>query len=174
VSGFQRPHVLGEVKDCRPEWRWNGGLVMKFALVILVPLILFGCSEETAPRAPTAPDPPVPTAPDPPVPPAPLPPSQPPRLTSLWVVVIEEGARGASCVPGATVEIVRGEGLGQSLKQTNSCSYWDPDYDLVFRGLTAGAELTLRASAPGYAAKEVTMVPPGPQRAVAIELAWIP
>lgn len=146
---------------------------MKYALVILVLLSLFACSEKTAQRAPTAPDPPVPTAPDPSVPIAPLPPTQPPRLTSLWVVVIEEGARGASCVPGATVEIVRGEGLGQSLKQTTPCSYWDPDYDLVFTGLTLGAELTLRASASGYAAKEVTMVPRGPQRAVAIELAFI-
>ncbi len=149
---------------------------MKYALVILVLLSLFGCSEGTAPRAPTAPDPPVPTAPDPPVPPAPLPPNQPPRLATLWVVVIEEGARGASCVPGATVEIVRGEGLGQSLKQTTPCSWWDPDYDLVFRGLTPGAALTLRASASGYAAKEMTVVPilGRVQTAVAIELAFIP
>ncbi len=37
--------------------------------------------------------------------------------------------------------------------QTFSCSYWDAHSDAIFNGLNEGEELTLRASASGYASK---------------------
>ena len=80
-------------------------------------------------------------------------------MTFVWVVVTSDTG-GGSCIPGARVEIVRGQGLGQSLTQsTLGCSYWDPDDAAAFDGLNVGEELTLRASALGYAAKETTVVP---------------
>jgi hypothetical protein len=95
-------------------------------------------------------------------------------MTFVWVVVIEKGGAGL-CIPGATVEIVRGQGLGRSVTQTTAgCSYWDPDYDAIFNGLIEGQELTLRSSAAGYTAKEITVIPrSGPQTAVTFELSRI-
>jgi len=144
---------------------------MRCALITVVTLTLFGCSGEKAQPLPTAPTPSAPSAPLPPDPPTPLPSPPAPQLTFVWVVVLQEGGGGV-CIPGATVEIVRGQGLGRSLTQTTAgCSYWDPDYDAVFNGLNAGVALTLRASASGYAAKEIAVIPTsGPQTAVAIEL----
>jgi hypothetical protein len=140
---------------------------MKFAFISLITLTLVGCSGESAPPFLTAPDPPVPTTPGPP--------ARPTTLTFLPVVVIEKGGEGA-CIPGATVEIVRGQGLGRSVTQTSAwvCSYWDPDYEASFDRLNAGEELTLRASASGYEAKQLTVIPKsGPQTAIAIELSRI-
>ena len=135
---------------------------MRFALIVVVTLILFGCSDGSRPQ-------PLPTAPEPPpVPATPAPPA--PELTFLSVVVTEHGGSGA-CVPGATVEIVNGQGLGRRVSQNDMCSYWDPDYNATFQRLNAGEQLTLRATAAGYAAKEVTVVPvTGPQPALSIEL----
>jgi len=136
---------------------------MKIALIAVVALTLSSCSRQSAEPLPTTPDPPVLV---PPLPPAPTTPR-----TFVWVVVIEKGGAGA-CIPGATVEIVRGQGLGRSVTQTTrGCSYWDPDYDAIFNGLNEGQELTLRSSAAGYAAKEITVIPrSGPQTAVTFEL----
>ena len=145
---------------------------MRFAVITALSLTFFGCAGEKIPRSPTAPGPPpVATAP---VPPAPVPPAPPPKLTFVWVVVIEEGG-GGQCIPGAMVEIVRGQGLGRRLTQTTrGCSYWDPDYEATFDGLNVGEEITLRASASGYAAKEIAVVPTsGGQRAVTFELSRI-
>jgi hypothetical protein len=134
---------------------------MRFALPTVVALTLLGCSGERAQPSPTAPGPPVPITPLPPA--TPLPP--PPQLTFVWVVVIPAGS--GVCIPGATVEIVLGQGLGRSVTQTTrGCSYWDPDYDAIFDGLNAGEELTLRASASGYAAKEIAVVAPERPRTV--------
>jgi hypothetical protein len=58
-----------------------------------------------------------------------------------------------------TVEIVRGFGTGRSVGQADNCSWWDPDYRTYFDNLIAGAEITLRASAPGYIAAEKAVVP---------------
>jgi hypothetical protein len=148
---------------------------MRFALIAVVTLTLSGCSGERARPLPTAPDPPVATTPPPPVPTPPDPSARPPEPTSLWVVVLLAG--NGVCIPGATVEIIRGPGTGRSVTQASAwvCSYWDPDYDAVFRGVNSGEELTLRASASGYYAQELTVVPKlGPQTAVPFELAKIP
>jgi len=128
---------------------------MRFALIALVTLTLLGCAEEAAQPLPTAPD---------------RPPPAPSASAFVWVVVLE--GNSGICIPGATVEIVRGQGLGRSLVQTTGpCSYWDPDDNAFFRGLTSGEELTLRASASGYAAKEIAVAPTsGPQTALLFAL----
>ncbi len=147
---------------------------MRFALITVVTLTLVGCAENVAEPLPTAPTPFVATTPSPPPnPPVPTAPA-PPALTFVWVVVTSDTG-GGLCIPGARVEIVGGQGLGRGLTQsTLGCSYWDPDYDAIFKGLNVGEELTLRASAPGYAAKETTVVPtPGGQSAVSIVLSRI-
>jgi hypothetical protein len=165
-GGPQRICCVGTGQDGLIEiW-----LAMRFALIAVVTLTFCGCSGEMAQQLPNAPGPPVPTAPAPPPPTTPTPPARPSELTTVWVVVLEEGS--AVCIPGATVEIVRGQGLGRRVTQTTrGCSYWDPDYDANFDGLNSGEELTLRASAAGYAAKEMNVVPTsGGQSAVTFEL----
>jgi hypothetical protein len=138
---------------------------MRFVLIAVATLTLSGCSEEATERIPTAPSLPVEPVPQPPSPEA------SPRRTFVWVVVISEFG---GCVPSATVEIVRGQGLGRKVTQADDCSYWDPDYNAVFNDLMEGQELTLRASAPGYTAAEMTVVPTsGPQKAFAFELSRI-
>jgi hypothetical protein len=148
---------------------------MRFALIAVVTLTFVGCAPEAAQQLPTAPSPVVASTPVPPVPPAPDPPARPAELTFVWVIVLDDGRVSGTCIPGARVEIVRGQGLGRSLTQsTLGCDIWDPDYDAIFRGLNVGEELTLRGSAPGYAAKEKTVVPtPGGQFAVQIVLSTI-
>jgi hypothetical protein len=126
---------------------------MKFAFIGFVTVVAIGCSGEERSTYPTAPTPSVAAAP------API----PDQLASVSVVVIETGGGGA-CVRGATVEVVSGQGLGRSVRQADRCSVWDPDYSANFKDMTPGAEMTLRASAEGYAPREVIVMPtPGPQ-----------
>ena len=121
---------------------------MRFAPIFLVTLSLFGCSgERPGPLFPTP-------APSVPAPPTPVP---PPRTDGRVGVVVIQDTGG--CVSRATVEIVRGYGVGRSLMQADGCSWWDPDYGAVFYNLVAGEEVALRASAPGYTAAEKTVVP---------------
>jgi hypothetical protein len=138
---------------------------MRFAAVVLVACTLAGCSGEGG-SMPTAPAPiPVPAPPAPTADPVP-----PPRLASIWVVVLEEQGSGA-CIRNATIEIVGGPGLGSRIEQNNECSYWDPDYRAVFDRLPAGENVKLRASAAGYSAAELTVIPAiGASTAVTIAL----
>ena len=108
---------------------------MKFPLVTLLLLTLLACSGES--RLPLAPRPPDP----------------PPQLASLWPVVFEEGTD--QCILGAKVEIVVGPGTGQSLIQDGWCDLYYQNPDHAFRDLTPDAWMILRASASGYAAKEI-------------------
>ncbi len=79
------------------------------------------------------------------------------------MVVDETGV----CIAGATVQVVRGERLGATLTQTTPCDAWAYDGGFVLTDLTTGVEVTLRASAPGYAEQEKTFIPTsGPQMAV--------
>jgi hypothetical protein len=140
----------------------NFGAYMKRVLLVALILGLSGCSRSTTGPSQTSPEPAVQG-----VPPAP---GDPPKLTIVWVVVIEKNGSG-ECVQGAAVEIVRGQVPGRSIAQRTPCSFWDPDYDAQFKNVNAGEELMLRASAPGYAPTELTVVPTlGPQTAVTFEL----
>jgi hypothetical protein len=128
---------------------------MKFASIVFASLTLLGCSQESGQPLPTAPGQPVPSTS-----PAPTPSSQ----AFLWVMVVEETG---VCIVGATVEVVRGQGLGQRITQDTPCDAWDYGGGIVFRDLTPGVEMTLRTSASGYAAQERTVIPSlGAQMAV--------
>ena len=120
---------------------------MKNALSILSVFTLVGCSGETPYSLPTYPELP----PD-------LPPGQSASLTSLWGMVVAESG---VCIVGATVTVVKGQGLGQAITQTTPCDAWGYGNGFVFRNLTAGVEMTLRSSAMGYAPEEKTVVPHG-------------
>ena len=141
---------------------------MRFALPILTTLALLGCSSGAA----------VPTAPSPsftataPVSPAPNPPAPTQGATaSFWAIVVPQGGGGA-CIVGATVEIVAGQAIGQSGTMPEVCDVWWIN-GAFFRGLTVGVAITVHASAPGYLAQEMTVMPtpdPGPLRATVIQL----
>lgn len=118
---------------------------MKIALSILSVFTLVGCSGETPYRLPTYPEPP----PD-------LPPGQSASLTSLWGMVVAESG---VCIVGASVTVVKGQGLGQTITQTTPCDAWGYGNGFEFRNLTAGVEMTLRSSAMGYVPEEKTVVP---------------
>jgi hypothetical protein len=133
---------------------------MKFAVTVLAMLALVGCSREQ--RLPTAPGPPA----------SPATPT-PSSVASLWLMVIGDSG---GCVVGATVQVIRGQRLGQSLTQIEPCGYWDYGGGIVLTDLTPAVELTLRASAPGYAVQENTFLPEPsstPTRTVFITLSKI-
>jgi hypothetical protein len=69
-------------------------------------------------------------------------------------MVFPEGGSGA-CIDGATVEVVRGQRLGEKVTQT-PCSYWDYGGGFTFTGLNPDEDMTLGASASGFAAQEKT------------------
>ena len=92
-------------------------------------------------------------------------------LAFLWTMVVDPTG---VCIVGATVEVVRGQGLGQTITQTTPCDAWAYDGGVLFKDLTPGVEMTLRASASGYASQERTVVPSsGPQMALLFALSRI-
>jgi hypothetical protein len=76
------------------------------------------------------------------------------------------------CILGAKVDVIAGQAVGQTAAQDHACNIWDIG-GIEFKKLTPGTELTVRASAPGYATREMTVVPTDPTRglrAIVIEL----
>lgn len=121
-------------------------------------LSLRRCTTQRTPKPPNAPPSEPPAAP--PVPPA--------RLTFLWGYVIDESGL---CIKDATVRVVAGQALGTSMLQETPCDAWAYGNGFMFENLIPGRPMTLRASAPGYADEEITVVPSsGPQQAVLITL----
>jgi hypothetical protein len=150
---------------------WKQEAVLRFALPILttLALLLLGCSSgDTAPTTPS-PSPPAPVSV------APYPPAPTLGATaSFWAIVVPQGGGGV-CIVGARVEIVAGQAVGQSGTMPEVCDVWWVN-GAFFRGLTVGVEMTVRASAPGYLAQEITVIPtpdPGPLTATVIELSKI-
>jgi hypothetical protein len=129
---------------------------MKFAFISFVTVTVLACSGEDRSIYPTAPS--------------------PPRTAVVSVVVIEERRNPTGeCIQAATVEVVAGQGVGKRVRQADGCTIWDPDYSAYFSGLTPGVEMTLRASAEGYAPRELTIVPTlEPKPAVMIGLSRLP
>ena len=62
------------------------------------------------------------------------------------------------CIVGATVRVVSGQAAGKTQQQT-ICDAWSYGDDIEFKDLTPGVAMTIRASAPGYATKDTTVVP---------------
>jgi hypothetical protein len=130
---------------------------MKFVIPIFVISTLLGCSHEGTP-----------TAASPPIMPAAAIPT-PSALTSLWGMVVEQSG---ACVESAMVEVVRGQAQGQRMMQETPCDVWAYGGGFVFKDLTPGVEMTVRASAPGWSTEEKTFAAgeQGESRAVVIEL----
>ena len=77
-------------------------------------------------------------------------------MTRVWVMVVPEQGSGI-CILGAAVEVIAGQGLGQSATQ-EPCDIWWVG-GITFNNLTPGVEMTLRASAAGYVSEEKTVIP---------------
>jgi hypothetical protein len=100
--------------------------------------------------------------------PAPPPTNVSSASAMVWGFVVD--ASGV-CVEGAAVQVVRGQRVGETVAQRTPCTAWDYDNGFEFRPLTPGVSMTLRASAPGYVAREVTIVPQtGWQSTISIKL----
>lgn len=133
---------------------------MRFILTAMSLSILLACSRDDAARMPTAPERPV------------LPKQPASSLTWVWGMAIDESG---VCVVGVTATVVRGQGVGQSTAQAIPCGAWDYDGGFIFKDLTPGVAMTVRASAPGYTLQEKTLVPSsGPQTVVLFALTPIP
>lgn len=103
---------------------------------------LVACSAETAPSSPAT------------------------RDASLWGMVIDGSG---SCIAGATIRVVAGQAVHRTVAQQSPCGAWDYGGGFLLNGLTPGLAMTLRVSAPGYVAKDTTVVPrSGPQTALLI------
>jgi uncharacterized protein (DUF39 family) len=75
------------------------------------------------------------------------------------------------CIYGATLQVIVAGAVVQSGTQTDDCGAWDYGGGFLIKGLTAGVDVTLRASAPGYIGKDETATPEtSANRAVLIEL----
>ena len=82
-------------------------------------------------------------------------PSTPKAL--LWVVVADSSG---SCIPGALLSVVRGQLSGETRVQDDTpCSVWDYGMGIEFSGLEPGVEMTITASASGYADKSESFYP---------------
>lgn len=142
---------------------------MRWPLLVALTFTLTAaaCSRTTTHTTPTGPDASgVSDTLHGPTPPPSLPPPSEP--TFIWVVVV---GRGGACLPGASVEIVYGSGVGRRVAQSVPCSYWDPDYDAIFDHVNSGEKFVLRASAPGYTPNEqIVYATAGSQFPVAFEL----
>ena len=132
---------------------------MQWVLTLLCLLVLASACESDRGRSVTTVEPSIIASPTPTLSPAPSP------SAWLWVMVVDHGG---ACIVDATLEVVRGQGpVGQSFTQQTPCGAWDYDGGVVFKNLTPGVEMTLRAWAPGYVAQEKTLIPSlGPQMAV--------
>ena len=130
---------------------------MKPTLAILAAVALWGCarSEPTTPLRST--DSPQPSPP----------PEIPPTGSSgawIWLRVVDQTG---VCIPGATIQVVVGQDIGEPITQETPCDAWAYSGGVEYHNLTAGVPMTLRATAPGYAAEDTTVSPgSGPVSAI--------
>ena len=133
----------------------KGGADVRFGSIVLA-VALSACSPEIPPvSGPTRLPAPAPGS-DPPPTPAPPTPAPPAAVAFLAGMVL---SNGGGCIKGAVVEIVAGQGIGRRSTQTAPCSWWDWEDGFLFTGLAPGVEVTVRASAEGYATTEATFLP---------------
>lgn len=136
---------------------------MRCAPTILAILLLAACQEDARTSGVPLTTPPAGTAPDPGPHPDPAT-TDSTSKTWVWAMVVDETG---VCLDSATVRVIAGQAVGQELAQVGSCDAWSYDGGVIFKEITPGIEMTLRATAPGYAAQEISVVPKlGPQMAV--------
>lgn len=116
---------------------------MKLAAIAVAAFTFSACAGDTGPRTPSAPNAIVPT-------------SVPSGAAFIAGMIVKESG---VCIEGATVRVVRGQRAGESRTQATPCATWDIEGGFEFRSLTAGVEMTLRASAAGYVDEEQTVIP---------------
>jgi hypothetical protein len=85
-------------------------------------------------------------------------PSPPGSPTDLFGFVVDPSG---TCIAGATVQVVAGQGVGRSVTQPRDCDAWGEYEPFLIKDLIPGAEMTLRAFAPGWSPAEKTVVPSG-------------
>ena len=130
------PVSSGE-RGCASACRWLLDIQLTTVLVLAT-----ACGSDIAP-SPT---------------PLPSPSPTPVRLVTVEVLVV---GVGGSCIVGATVEVTAGQSVGKSMTLTDMCDVWgDTAGEAQFSNLTPDVPMTLRASATGYLAQEMTVVPP--------------
>jgi hypothetical protein len=121
---------------------------MRCASTILLALTALGCAGEDVGRFPVDPTGQVPVN----------------HTTTLLGMVVDSSG---VCIPGATVHVKAGQRAGEAVTQTTPCNAWGYEGGFVFKDLTVGVEMTLQASAPGYAVEEKKAIPSsGPQMAI--------
>lgn len=133
---------------------------MRYGPLLFAALLCSGCRGDGISRGPTNGF--VPTTP---VPPLQTPPGSVPVVTIsgtaagwLWVMVMDGSG---TCIDGAVIEIVSGQGKGFKGTPSASCDVWDLDGGYIIYGLVPGGSLTIRASAPGYMDSEKTFLAAG-------------
>ena len=127
---------------------------MKFRVVIIVALTATGCSADSLLSPSTAVDSSVPT-------PA-------PTTAVLWGFVVDQSG---ACIRDAEVEAIAGQAVGAVMPQDTPCDVWAYGGGFYFKDLTPGIAITIRASAPGYGPREMTVMPfTGGYKALAVTL----
>jgi len=130
---------------------------MKPAFAILTGVALLGCAQ------------PEPTAPSEtrPIDSSPSSPLEPPTGSPdvwIWLMVVDQTG---VCIPGATIQVVAGQDVGEPITQETPCDAWAYSGGVEYHKLSAGVSMTLRAAAPGYAAEDTTVTPgSGPLSAI--------
>ena len=91
------------------------------------------------------------------------------RMVTVFALVVSaENPEGGLCIAGATVEVTAGQSIGKRMTRTDKCDIWGDANggEAQFSDLTPDVPMTLRASATGYLAQEMTVVPPSGGRVI--------
>jgi len=132
---------------------------MRYAPLMLSASLIVACAGEPSRPSPNAPSD---SAPDvrgeSATPTTPTTPSTPASSTGfLWVVVADSDG---FCIPGGSIRVVRGQLAGETRVQDDRpCSVWDYGMGINFQELELGVEITLTASASGYAEQSKSFYP---------------
>ena len=135
-----------------------GDAMPRLATLLCVLVLASACGSDTVPS----------------LTPSPSPSPTPLRMTSVEALVVE-GLQGP-CI-GATVEVVGGQSVGKrSMTIPSLCDTWGDSHggEATFTDLIPDVPMTLRASATGYLAQEMTVVPSWPSNRIVFTLSRSP